>query len=184
MASVYWLTAKGRYDRASDILTKLISTLDRLGIKTRALIAHCNLLVVNYHQGNQDIALNQLRKLKARYGLVCFSRSVFDESPGLDMVFKYGISQNRLELPAVYCELFEDQLKDSGSYNEPTVNPGVMLTDKEMEIFELLAAGLSNIEISKQTGVALSTTKWHLKNIYSKLGVSNRSGAMMVAHQR
>lgn len=184
LASVYWLTAKGRYDRAIDILTKLIATLETQGIKTRALIAHCNLLVVNYYQGNQDIAINQLKKRLHQFGLVCFSRSVFDESPGLDIVFKYGISQNRLELPAVFCELFEDQLKVANCSNEPVVNPSAMLTDKEMEIFELLAAGLSNIEISKQTGVALSTTKWHLKNIYSKLGVSNRSAAMMVAHQR
>lgn len=184
LASVYWLTAKGRYERASDILTKLISTLETLGIKTRALIAHCNLLVVSYHRGNQDVAIIQLKTLLQRYGLVCFSRSVFDESPGLDTVFKYGISQNRLKLPAVFCELFEDQLTEIESANEAAVNPGAMLTSKEMEIFELLAAGLPNLEISKQTGVALSTTKWHLKNIYNKLGVSTRSAAMMVAHQR
>lgn len=184
LASAYWLTAKGRYDRASDILTKLIATLERQGIKTRALIAHCNLLVVNYYQGNQDIATNQLKKLMQRYGLVCFSRTVFDESPGLDSVFRYAISQNRIELPVVFSELFEDQLKGTENSIEPTCNPSALLTDKELEIFELLAAGLPNLEISKQTGVALSTTKWHLKNIYNKLGVSSRSAAMIVAHQR
>ncbi|WP_250657135.1 LuxR C-terminal-related transcriptional regulator [Alkalimarinus coralli] len=184
LASVYWLTAKGRYDRASDILTKLIATLDKQGIKTRALIAHCNLLVVNYHQGNRDIVINQLKKLLERYGLACFSRTVFDESPGLDSVFKHALSRNRIELPVVFRELFEDQLKETETTHQPSLNPNIVLTEKELEIFELLAAGLSNTDISKQTGIALSTTKWHLKNIYAKLGVSNRSGAMMLAHQR
>ncbi|UZE95332.1 LuxR C-terminal-related transcriptional regulator [Alkalimarinus alittae] len=184
LASAYWLTSKGRYDRASDILTKLVTTLEKQGIKTRALIARCNLLVVNYLQGNQDVAINQLKKTLDQYGLVCFSRSVFDEAPGLDTVFKQAIRQNRLELPIVYSEQFEELLNETRSVDDVAVNPKTLLTGKEMEIFELLAAGLPNLEISKQTGIALSTTKWHLKNIYGKLGVSNRSAAMMVAHQR
>ncbi len=54
----------------------------------------------------------------------------------------------------------------------------ISLTGKEQEIMELLVRGLDNSSISKQTGIALSTTKWHLKNIYAKLGVSNRTEAI------
>lgn len=184
LASAYWLISKGRYERARDILTKLVSTLERQGIKTRALIARCNLLVVTYLQGNQDIAINQLKKIIDQYSLVCFSRSVFDESIGLNTVFKKALSQNRLVLPAIFTDIFEDQFKEVENPSVVSLNPSALLTEKEMEIFELLAEGLPNLEISKQTGIALSTTKWHLKNIYGKLGVSSRSAAMMVAHQR
>lgn len=177
---VYWLTLKGRLDRAEDILSQLISMLDRQGLKIRSLIACCNRVVVTYLRGNKDVAVSQLNKLLKKYSLVCFSRSVFDETPRLENVFKYAVDRNRVDLPKVFFDLFEDLISVDGGVS---VKPRLVLTEKELQIFELLATGLSNTDISKQIGIALSTTKWHLKNIYNKLGVTNRSGAIMIAHQ-
>lgn len=53
------------------------------------------------------------------------------------------------------------------------------LTSREQEILEFLLTGMSNADISESTGIALSTIKWHLKNIYSKLNVSNRTEAIV-----
>ena len=64
------------------------------------------------------------------------------------------------------------------------VDPASVLTPKEFEIFELLQNGLSNAKISEHTGVSVTTTKWHLKNIYSKLGVSSRTEAVLRASSR
>ena len=64
------------------------------------------------------------------------------------------------------------------------VDPASVLTPREHEIFELLQSGLSNAQISEQTGTSVTTTKWHLKNIYSKLGVSNRTEAALRATPR
>ena len=47
----------------------------------------------------------------------------------------------------------------------------------------LLCSGLSNNEISNRIGVALSTTKWHLKNIFAKMGVTSRTAAILQASQ-
>ena len=57
------------------------------------------------------------------------------------------------------------------------------LTDKELEVFHGLLAGWSNGEISQRAGIALSTTKWHLKNIYSKLQVASRTEAILAARE-
>ncbi|WP_397380941.1 helix-turn-helix transcriptional regulator [Pseudomonas sp.] len=38
--------------------------------------------------------------------------------------------------------------------------------------------------MSDKTGMALSTTKWHLKNIYSKLNVSTRTEAILAVRPR
>ena len=52
------------------------------------------------------------------------------------------------------------------------------LTDKETEVLELLARGMSNKEIADKLGRALPTIKDHLRHIYEKLHVHSRVGAV------
>jgi len=182
LALIYYLVLKGKYEASYVILAEVIAVLEGSEVKTRALIARCNLASINFIEGNKNMAVSQLKRMIQSYGLVCFSRSVFDESPGLDKVFQYAMKFKRMTLPAIFTDIFNDLLQHEVAF-EKTVKPACLLTEKELEIFELLATGLTNAEISKQSEIALSTTKWHLKNIYMKLGVVNRSGAMMLAHQ-
>jgi len=55
------------------------------------------------------------------------------------------------------------------------------LSDREIEVLELLAEGLSNPEIAKQLFISLSTVKSHTRNIYGKLGVHKRKEAVAQA---
>jgi ATP/maltotriose-dependent transcriptional regulator MalT len=55
------------------------------------------------------------------------------------------------------------------------------LTRREISILQRLETGLSNKEIAEAIFVSEGTLKWHLHNVYSKLDVKNRSGAMMRA---
>ena len=57
------------------------------------------------------------------------------------------------------------------------------LTDRETAILTALARGLSNEAIGKELWVAEQTVKFHLTNIYRKLGVSNRTEAARLAYQ-
>jgi DNA-binding NarL/FixJ family response regulator len=57
-----------------------------------------------------------------------------------------------------------------------------MLTARELEILRLVAAGLSNSRIAAQLWVAEQTVKFHLSNIYRKLGLANRTEASHYAH--
>jgi DNA-binding NarL/FixJ family response regulator len=51
------------------------------------------------------------------------------------------------------------------------------LTPREAEILELVAEGLSNVQIGRELWVTAQTVKFHLSNIYRKLGVANRTEA-------
>ena len=57
------------------------------------------------------------------------------------------------------------------------------LTAREMEIARLIAAGRSNPEIAELLYLSLNTVKWHVKNLYGKLGVSSRVEAAARAQE-
>ncbi|HEY7452989.1 MAG TPA: response regulator transcription factor [Thermoleophilaceae bacterium] len=59
---------------------------------------------------------------------------------------------------------------------------GEDLTAREREILTLVAEGLTNATIGKQLWVTEQTVKFHLSNIYRKLGVSNRTEASRFVH--
>lgn len=57
------------------------------------------------------------------------------------------------------------------------------LTDRELEVLALLAAGLSNKEIAERLVIAVGTAKVHVKNIFSKLKVNRRTKAVALAKE-
>ena len=56
------------------------------------------------------------------------------------------------------------------------------LTTREREILALVASGASNSRIARQLWVTEQTVKFHLSNVYRKLGVANRTEASHHAH--
>jgi DNA-binding NarL/FixJ family response regulator len=64
----------------------------------------------------------------------------------------------------------------------PLGNGGDDLTAREREILGLVADGLTNARIGRELWVTEQTVKFHLSNIYRKLGVSNRTEASRFAY--
>jgi two-component system NarL family response regulator len=58
------------------------------------------------------------------------------------------------------------------------------LTERELEVLHLVGRGLSNKEVAKAIGRMDETVKIHLKNIFAKLGVTDRTEAVTVALAR
>ena len=58
------------------------------------------------------------------------------------------------------------------------------LTQRELEVVQLLSSGARNKEIAEQLFLSVRTVKFHLENIYRKLGTSRRAEAIRVARER
>jgi two-component system, NarL family, response regulator LiaR len=59
--------------------------------------------------------------------------------------------------------------------------PHFQLTERELEVLQLIVDGLTNPEIAERLILSRSTVKYHISAILSKLGVSNRSEAITLA---
>jgi two-component system NarL family response regulator len=70
----------------------------------------------------------------------------------------------------------------AGRLAERVASPS--LTAREVGVLELVAKGMSNKEIGAALFVAEDTVKNHLKHIYAKLGVTDRTEAALLAVQR
>jgi two-component system, NarL family, nitrate/nitrite response regulator NarL len=57
-------------------------------------------------------------------------------------------------------------------------SPIAALTRRELEVLALLAAGQTNKQIATAQSVSLNTVKFHVKNLFEKLGVRSRSQAV------
>ena len=62
--------------------------------------------------------------------------------------------------------------------------PGSELTDRELDVLRLLAKGHSNRETGELLGIAENTVRIHVSHILDKLGVADRTQAVVLAIQR
>ena len=80
-----------------------------------------------------------------------------------------------------------DERKSEGKSYLPPVPPAQPLIEplsqRELEVLQLMAQGLSNREISERLFLALSTVKGHNRNIFDKLQVQRRTEAVARARE-
>ena len=89
------------------------------------------------------------------------------------------------DLPATLRQALEGNVHTAVGIDESerASAKAIGLTERELTILGALARGLSNDEIAKEFWVAPQTVKFHLTNIYRKLGVKNRTEATRLAYQ-
>lgn len=168
------------------ILAVLRESARAVGYVHREVALDAALSTCHWQAGEAEAAFRCLNRGLALTQGLGFSRGVFDEVPVLPQVIAAAFSQRKLQqpLPAEYFRKFH-MLRGDGTDHPPAqaamrklALPLEPLTDREIELLRLLARGLSNQEISAQSQIALSTAKWHLQNVFAKLDVSTRTGAV------
>jgi len=138
--------------------------------------------VALHAHGEKDKAVQLLSKALALAEPNGFIRIFIDE--GLPMVHLLSELAAKGIMPNYVSKLlavFEDEKqKNDLSPSQQLVNP---LSEREIEILNLIATGLKNKEIAEQLIISLNTVLYHIKNIYRKLGVNKRTLAITKAKE-
>jgi LuxR family maltose regulon positive regulatory protein len=131
-------------------------------------------------RGNRSPALASLERALTLAEPAGYVRIFIDE--GMPMVRLLSDAAAQGMLPAYVGTLLAAYEAQEQRNEEPMhlpAPPGTqLLTPREREVLQLLAAGRSNPEIATQLVIAVTTVKTHIKNIYEKLHVTNRVQAV------
>ena len=109
-----------------------------------------------------------------------YSRAFLDEGEAIIRL----LPQVRQVAPQFVDQILADA--EAVEFKEPVRREQVLvepLSEREIEILNLIAAGRSNPEIAEILYLSLNTVKWHVKNLYGKLDVSNRVEAVARARE-
>lgn len=118
--------------------------------------------------------------------------SACDDRPSIDSALNAGANAYMLKsTTAVDISSVLRQVSRGAVFHAPSVPPVIgvspsepeepVLTNREQTILAAVAAGLTTAAISRELWVSEHTIKFHLTNIYRKIGVSNRAGAVRYA---
>jgi len=134
---------------------------------TRALMKespYASIIVLTSYDGDENIH----RALEAGARGYAFKDSVRTELLGMVRTVHKG---RRSIPPPVAARLAEH-------------TPRIALTEREVEVLRFTAQGLSNAEVAGRIYRTEATVKVHLRNIYAKLNVTDRTAAVMTAIRR
>ena len=137
------------------------------------------------------VCLDQIKRRHPEVKVIVLS--VSSDRSLIDNVLKRGASAyivksvNPVDLPAVIRQAVEETVYTAIGLPDDLSSRAAKaagLTERELAILTALARGMSNAAIAKQLWVAQQTVKFHLTNIYRKLGVANRTEAARYAYQQ
>jgi len=123
----------------------------------------------------QSGAVGYILKHVSREKLLETIRRVYQGETVIDPLVLQRMVHDYIRLSKKVTDTREEQ------QDEGTQKKDIELTPREQEILFQLVKGLTNKEISAATNLAVDTVKTHLRNIFRKLGVKNRSQAISQA---
>ena len=184
------LSLEGHIEEASSLLAPFLVEAEaagRVGALIKFLLSDARALAM---ANKEDRAIRQLAKAISRAAPGRYLRVFRDQLWGAEDLVRETIrriDQGRMRgfspVPQVYlaelASLFDLEL---GAGQEAEVSaPIEPLTGREKTLLLALKAGKTNKQIAHETGITQNTVAWHLKNLFAKLNVNNRTAAANAA---
>ena len=186
LASDKALRAASRYllrqspKQVVEALNEAIESSQRRGLAHRTVELLLVRALAHKQGGEVASALTDLHHALTLAAPRQYVRVFLDEGPELASLVD-ALDLERLgSSPAVPLARRLLQARGTSGNQERSTGSGLgeQLTRREVSILKRLESGLSNKEIAEAIFVSEGTLKWHLHNVYNKLNVKNRSGAM------
>ncbi|MEJ2601596.1 MAG: LuxR C-terminal-related transcriptional regulator [Anaerolineales bacterium] len=186
--------AQGWLDEAQNLLARLLLPAEESGRVARVIEILALLAVIASVQQDNAGAITALERALSLAKPEGFVRSFVDEDEPMRQLLidhqsiikkkmGYGVDSESLQLLQYTDKLlaaFSQPGPDEKTKDAPLLEP---LNERELDVLRLIATGRSNKEIAEILVVAVSTVKWYINNLYSKLGAKSRTHALALAKE-
>jgi LuxR family transcriptional regulator, maltose regulon positive regulatory protein len=137
----------------------------------------------------RERAVNALSQALVMAEPESYVRTFVDEAPPMAEVLSEGLKAERrghldLSVPAHYLrKLIAALERDATGAALPAAGLQEALSERELEVLQLIAAGKSNRRIASELFVSVGTVETHINHIYRKLEVHSRTQALARARE-
>ena len=177
------LLAEDRVDHALRLLSRLHAVMESAGRYGHLIEVLVLQAVALGRQGDAPSALANLRRAVSLAHTEGYVRVFLDEGQRVEALLKTAVTQwdnhellayARKLLIAFHQEQPERPVPPRTLPGGPLIEP---LSERELQVLRLVAAGWLNQEIAGKLVISVRTVKKHVQNIHGKLGVRNRTEA-------
>jgi LuxR family maltose regulon positive regulatory protein len=194
IASPQVLIAQGKFEAAYDKLTVLAKKTQNTGHGNMYIKALTLQVLAADGLGNHTESMKVLKYVLTLAEPEGYVRIFVDEGePMRQLILDYqenlkkelgnGVDRVSIDLLTFTDKLlaaFSQPVPGEKTKDEHLLEP---LNERELDVLRLIATGRSNKEIAEILVVALSTVKWYINNLYSKLGAKSRTHALALAKE-
>jgi ATP/maltotriose-dependent transcriptional regulator MalT len=173
LARVY--LAQGQVEQALELLAWLRDAMENAGLGATVVEVLMLQALSLQAQGNTRGASDVLERALSLAQPEGYIRLFVDEGTAMARLLRRAVGSS---VAPHYVDRLREALGEAApatTKEQPLAEP---LTERELEVLRLIAAGLSNQAMAAELFITVGTVKRHLTNIYGKLGVSNRVQAV------
>jgi LuxR family maltose regulon positive regulatory protein len=176
------LIVQGRLDETTRLLHRLLETAEAGGRTSKLIEVLVLLALSSQAQGDKEQAITTLGKALTLAEPGGFIRIFVDEGPPmaglLYEALAHGIAPDYVRRLLAAFPVAEPGQTDPSKSQAPESELIEPLSERELEVLQLIAEGLTNQEIATRLFLSLNTVKTHTRNIYGKLNVHRRTQAI------
>jgi len=177
--------AQERFEEAHALVERIYRIAQEIGKRQTELEGLILLAIVYFAQGETDQALVHLEQALSIGEPEGYIRIFVDEGPSMARLLYEALTRGiapdyvrRLLAAFPVAESEQTAPSTTQASKSELIEP---LSERELEVLQLLAEGLTNQEIASRLFLSLNTVKAHSRNIYGKLGVHSRTQAVAKA---
>ncbi|MBP2573351.1 LuxR family maltose regulon positive regulatory protein [Agrobacterium tumefaciens] len=187
--------AQGQAPQALQILEALIFSAKTAGRAYHRMLAEVMAVQASWKAGRQHQSLTYLQSAIALARAHEATQLFTDEGHDFATTLRAIVRRFGLKVFSPNAVEFMSRIVGHGLGRQPRTTPPLrraeasvaqaagLLSGREITVLKLLSEGRSNKEMARDLGLSEATVKFHLKNIYAKLGVSRRGMAVSVSKQ-
>ncbi len=180
LALLRLLLARGEYADSLALSRRLLEKAEaskRIGRMIEVLVLQS---LIYQDRKELDPALAVLKKALTLAKPERYIRTFLDE--GEPMVRLLHMARSR-QIETEYVTSLLSAVKEDIDTTPPPQLQNESLTVREVEVLKLIEAGYSNQELAEELIISITTVKRHISNIYTKLGVKNRTQAVAIGKE-